>query len=83
MASSFRQGPGYDRISEVMSGVQLPLENVEYALEQYLLSHGQRLDVETRFLLAGVRDCVGRVVVSARRLSHDEEKVSKRGSKAA
>ena len=72
MMSGFRQGPGCDRIGEVMSGVQLPLENVEFALEQYLLSHGQRLDTETRILLAGVRDCVGRVVVSTRRLSHRE-----------
>ena len=83
MASRFRQGPGCDRIGEVMSGVQLPLENVEFALEQYLLSHGQRLDVETRILLAGVRDCVGRVVVSARRLSHDKESTPKRASRAA
>ena len=83
MASRFRQGPECDRIGEVLSGVQLPLENVEFALEQYLLSHGQRLDVETRILLAGVRDCVGRVVVSARRLSHDKESVPKRTSQAA
>ena len=83
MASTFRQGPGCDRIGEVMSGVQLPLENVEFALEQYLLSHGQRLDVETRMLLAGVRDCVGRVVVSTRRLSRDEDSVPKRASRAA
>jgi len=66
-----------------MSAVQLPLENVEFALEQYLLSHGQRLDTETRILLARVRDCVGRVAVSTRRLSHDADGVSKRASKAA
>jgi hypothetical protein len=70
MASNIPQGPDYDQIGEVLSGVQLPLENVEFALEQYLLANGQRLDSETRILLAGVRDCVGRVVVSARRLSH-------------
>ena len=70
MASNIPQGPDYDKIGEVLSGVQLPLENVEFALEQYLLANGQRLDSETRILLAGVRDCVGRVVVSARRLSH-------------
>ena len=72
MASGLWQDPDCDRIGEVMSGVQLPLENVEFALEQYLLAHGQRLDTETRILLAGVRDCVGRVVVSARRLSRDD-----------
>jgi hypothetical protein len=65
-----RQDREQDQIGKVMSAVQLPLENVEFALEQYLLSHGQRLDTETRVLLAGVRDCVGRVVVSARRLAH-------------
>ncbi len=70
MVSGMRQDREQDRIGEVMSAVQLPLENVEFALEQYLLSHGQRLDTETRVLLAGVRDCVGRVVVSARRLAH-------------
>ena len=72
MASGLGQAPEYDRIGEVISAVQLPLENVEFALEQYLLAHGQRLDTETRVLLAGVRDCVGRVVVSARRLSRDD-----------
>ena len=72
MASGLWRGSDCDRIGEVMSGVQLPLENVEFALEQYLLSHGQRLDPETRILLAGVRDCVGRVVISAQRLSHDK-----------
>ena len=73
MASGLWQEPDRDRIGEVMSGVQLPLENVEFALEQYLLSHGQRLDTETRVLLAGVRDCVGRVVVSAKRLSREKD----------
>ena len=60
---------GADRIGQVLSRVQLPLSNAEYALEQYLLSNGQRLDTETRALLAGVRDCIGRVAVSARTLS--------------
>jgi len=69
MVSGMRQAQERDRIGEVLSTVQLPLENVEFALDQYLLSHGQRLDTETRVLLAGVRDCVGRVVISARRLA--------------
>lgn len=72
MASGLWRGTDCDRIGEVLCGVQLPLENVEFALEQYLLSNGQRLDTETRILLAGVRDCVGRVVVTARRLSQDD-----------
>ncbi len=74
MASGLWQDPDCDRIGEVISAVQLPLENVEFALQQYLLSHGQRLDIETRVLLAGVRDCVGRVVASTRRLSHRDGK---------
>ena len=74
MASGLWQDPDCDRIGEVISAVQLPLENVEFALQQYLLSHGQRLDIETRILLAGVRDCVGRVVVSTRRLSQHDAK---------
>lgn len=69
MTSKIRQNPGGDRIGEVIGAVQLPLENVEFALEQYLLENGPRLDTETRVLLASIRDCVGRVAVSARRLS--------------
>ena len=72
MVSELLQEPDCDRIGEVICALQLPLENVEFALDQYLLAHGQRLDTETRILLAGVRDCVGRVVVSARRLSRRE-----------
>jgi hypothetical protein len=83
MASNLRQGPEYDQIGEVLAGVQLPLENVEFALEQYLLAHGQRLDTETRILLAGVRDCVGRVAVSARRLSHGERVAARNPNRAA
>ena len=72
MASKNREYPDEDRIGEVICTLQLPLENVEYALEQYLLENGQRLDTETRILLAGVRDCIGRVAVTARRLSQTE-----------
>lgn len=83
MASSLRQGPDFDQIGEVMSRVQLPLENVEFTLEKYLLDNGQRLDTETRILLAGVRDCVGRVVVSARRLSRADQATRDGASRAA
>lgn len=58
-----------ETVSEVLSGVQLPLENIEFTIEQYLLANGTRLDTETRFLLAGVRDCVGRVAGSTRRVT--------------
>ncbi|MGF1502392.1 MAG: hypothetical protein ACFBSD_11305 [Paracoccaceae bacterium] len=50
----------------------MPLENVEFTIEQYLLQNGCRLDLETRRLLAGVRDCVGRVAVSTRRIESDQ-----------
>ena len=83
MAGQLRQDPDCDRIGEVICAVQMPLENVEFALDQYLLAHGQRLDTETRVLLAGVRDCVGRVVVSARRLSRHEIGASRRPGQAA
>ncbi|MEM7422119.1 MAG: hypothetical protein AAF334_00270 [Pseudomonadota bacterium] len=60
-----------EHLFSVMSGVQMPLENVEYTIEQYLLANGNRLDTETRCLLAGVRDCVGRVAGSTRRMVRD------------
>ncbi|MEL6217238.1 MAG: hypothetical protein AAFR79_02045 [Pseudomonadota bacterium] len=57
-------------IDDPISSIRLPLENLEYTLEQYLMDNGCRLDVETRILLAGVRDCVARVAVSTRRLEN-------------
>ncbi len=57
-----------DKTAAVLSGVQIPLENLEYTIEQYLLANCNRLDLETRQLLAGVRDCVGRVAGSARQV---------------
>lgn len=58
-----------DRLEQMMSNVQMPLENIEFTIEQYLLENGSRIDPETRFLLARVRDSVGRIAVSTRRLS--------------
>ena len=37
--------------------VQIPLDNLAYTVEAYLMANGARLDFETRLLLAGVRDC--------------------------
>ncbi|MEM7507779.1 MAG: hypothetical protein AAF415_13640 [Pseudomonadota bacterium] len=37
-------------------GLQLPLKNMEFTIQQYLLDHGLRLDCETRYLLAQLRD---------------------------
>lgn len=62
-----------DQLGEVLSSVQLPLENIEYTLDQYLLEHGQRLDVETRMLLATIRDSIGRVAVTTRRFTETAE----------
>lgn len=83
MASNSWDCPDNDRIGEVIGAVQLPLENAEFALDQYLLTHGQRLDTETRVLLAGVRDCIGRVAVSARRLARSERPISAQMGSAA
>lgn len=51
-----------DRLGEI----EIPLKNIEYTIQEYLMAHGTRLDTDTRVLLAGVRDCVGRVAASAR-----------------
>lgn len=47
--------------ADFVAGVELPLRNLEFIINQYLMDNGTRLDTETRCLLAGVRDCVGRV----------------------
>jgi len=50
--------------AELMADVEISLKNLEFTIEQYLLNNGARLDTQTRLLLAGVRDCVGRVAGS-------------------
>lgn len=57
------------RLGEVMSDIQMPLENLAWTIEEYLLANGTRLDTETRFLLAGVRDCADRVAGSVRQVA--------------
>ena len=57
------------RLAEVVSDVQLPLDNLAYTVEAYLMANGQRLDFETRLLLATVRDCAGRVAGSVRQMA--------------
>lgn len=57
------------RLAEVVSDVQIPLDNLAYTVEAYLLANGPRLDTETRLLLAGVRDCAGRVAGSVRQMA--------------
>lgn len=56
-------------LSDVVSDVQIPLDNLAWTIEAYLMAHGQRLDTDTRFLLAGVRDCADRVAGSVRRIA--------------
>jgi len=55
------------RLGEVLSNIQMPLENLAWTIEEYLLANGPRLDSETRFLLAGARDCADRVAGSVRK----------------
>lgn len=57
------------RLAEVVSDVQIPLDNLAYTVEAYLMANGSRLDIETRLLLAGVRDCAGRVAGSVREMA--------------
>ena len=61
-----------DSAADVVQGVALPLKNLEFTIDQYLLANGCRLDLETRCLLAGVRDCLGQVVCSTARLAARE-----------
>jgi len=63
-----RHAPAPDRIGEILDAVQMPLENMEFTIERYLLENGPRLDTETRVLLAGLRDRIGEVAVSTRRI---------------
>lgn len=55
------------RLGEVLSNIQMPLENLAWTIEEYLMANGPRLDSETRFLLAGARDCADRVAGSVRK----------------
>lgn len=54
---------------EMLDDVEIPLKNIEFTIQQYLLANGARLDTETRILLAGIRDCVGRVAGTSRSLA--------------
>lgn len=62
-----------DPVAELLCSVQLPLENIEFAIARYLEAHGVRLDTQTRCLLAQVRDGVGRVAASSRSLTAPDE----------
>ena len=47
-----------------LQDVEIPLKNIEFTIQEYLMAHGARLDTDTRVLLAGIRDCVGKVASS-------------------
>lgn len=53
------------QVLDVLEDVQIPLVNIELALEQHLRNNRTQLDPQTRFLLAGVLDCIGRVALCA------------------
>ena len=55
--------------AEILGDVEIPLKNIEYTIQQYLMANGARLDTDTRVLLAGIRDCVGRVAGNTRELA--------------
>ena len=52
------------RTDEVMVRVQLPLENLQYALDFYLDENAEWLDPRTRELLVSVREGVNRIALS-------------------
>lgn len=68
MTQAFSAQETAHQIDETIASIRLPLENLEFTLEDYLLQNGCRLDTETRVLLARVRDSIGRIAVSTRRL---------------
>lgn len=75
MATDMKQDMN-KQVSEVLEDVRIPLLNIEHALEQYLHHHRTRLDPETRFLLAGVRECIGRVAISTNEIIEREYEVA-------
>ena len=52
------------KVDQRLQDVEIPLKNIEFTIQEYLMAHGARLDTDTRVLLAGIRDCVGRVAGS-------------------
>lgn len=64
----------YDQaVADILSDVHLPLENIAFALEDYMCRRGRELDGDTRTLLSGLRSAVGQVAKSARKISERDE----------
>lgn len=57
------------RFDAAISAVSIPLQNLEFTLDQFLRLNGCRLDTETRIMLASARDCVARAAITTRRIS--------------
>ncbi|MDT8345075.1 MAG: hypothetical protein RQ752_11670 [Thermohalobaculum sp.] len=53
---------------EALRRVELPLRDLEFAVQCYLLDHGVRLDTGTRRFLAGLRDAIGALSITAHQL---------------
>lgn len=61
------------QLSAVLRDVRIPLENITFALDQYILQRGRDLDPETQVLLAGVRNSVEQVARSTRSITEQPE----------
>ena len=58
-----------ERRVQLLTRVNLPLENLEFTIDSFLQENGSFLDRHTRAMLIGVRENVHRVALSARRLA--------------
>ena len=57
------------KLTDVLCDVRIPIENVTFALEQFMHQRGRQLDTETRALLGGVQTCLDQVARSARQIT--------------
>lgn len=59
--------PGAD--GELLRQFHLPLENLEFTLDNYLEQQGAGLDPETCILLTRLRDSIGQLARNSRKIS--------------
>ncbi|MEM0943206.1 MAG: hypothetical protein AAGI70_04585 [Pseudomonadota bacterium] len=55
-----------EQLLDLVKDMRLPLENMEFTIQQYLLENGPRLDLETRVLLARLRDSLANIAEKTR-----------------
>lgn len=67
--SEMRPRDDDDPIRKVLSGVQIPLENLEFTLDEFLKAKGSEIDSETRLMLTGIRDSVGYIAWQTREIA--------------